>query len=226
MLSRIAHVERRKPSETPHEQAGAGQHHHRDRDLGCDEQLSHAAQTPTEHLSSTARRPSFAILLRFTSLPAVVDAQIAEASKAVHGAAGSVAVLTSDAEQTAWRQHADDIWRNDDDAIVRASWLPANAETMLTAVRHCALGADVSVVGRAAVGAGLIGIGGDADVQVRAIERLRTSGGVGNVVVVRAPAAVTSRVDPWAADASRARLYESLKRTFDPHHVLVGHGLL
>jgi glycolate oxidase FAD binding subunit len=188
---------------------------------------SYAAQPQTpEQLSSSATRPAFALLLRFASLPAVVDAQIGEATNAVRGAAASVAVLTGEAELTEWRGHADDIWRRDDDAIVRASWLPAHVETMLTAVRQCAAGADVSGVGRAAVGAGLIRIGGDADAQIRAIERLRTSGGVGNVVVIRAPAAVTSRVDPWAADAGRARLYESLKRTFDPHRVLVGHGLV
>jgi glycolate oxidase FAD binding subunit len=169
---------------------------------------------------------SFRVLLRFASLPAVVDAQIAQAAAALTDGATAVDVLDAGAEQAAWREHASLVFSGDEAAIVRASWLPAHVETMLTALREHAVDVDITLVGRAAIGSGLIRIAGEDEAQVRAIERLRASHAVGNVVVVRGSPALSSRVDPWGPDGGRGRLFESLKDAFDPHRVLVGQGPL
>jgi len=93
-------------------------------------------------------------------------------------------------------------------------------------VKTCTANAGAIAVGRAAIGAGLIRIAGDVDVQVRAIEALRASGAVGNVTIVRGSPALVARADVWPADAGRARLFTSLKQAFDPARVLIGQGPL
>jgi len=172
-------------------------------------------------------RPSspFRVLLRFASLPAVVDAQVAQATAALKSAAATVTVVDGAAEATAWQSHADLVWQTEDAAIVRASWLPAHLESMLAAV-HDAASADVALIGRAAIGAGLIRIAGDADAQAHTIERLRGSRALGNVVVVRGSSELKARVDVWGPDGGRSRLFDSLKNAFDPGGVLVGQGPL
>jgi glycolate dehydrogenase FAD-binding subunit len=174
--------------------------------------------------SAGSPRSALRVLLRFASLPAVVDAQIAEATAALNTGAAANTVLTGDAERAAWRDHDRLVWSEGEAAIVRASWLPAHVETMLAHVKDAAADLDVSVAGRAAVGAGLIRIAGGVDAQARAIERLRASHAIGNVVVVRGSAALKARVDVWGPDGGRGRLFDALKHTFDPQRVLVGQG--
>jgi glycolate oxidase FAD binding subunit len=171
------------------------------------------------------------VLVRFASLPAVVDAQIAQATTMLRACAtgATFTVVDGDAEQTSWREHAQRLWTGDG-AIVRLSWLPANIDAVIDAVEvrlkpDTTYGADL--IGRAAVGAGLARIDGDVDAQVRAIERLRASSVVGNVVVVRGSAELASRVDVWGSHGDRQPLFDALKRTLDPHNVLnAGRGPL
>jgi glycolate dehydrogenase FAD-binding subunit len=166
------------------------------------------------------------ILLRFASQPAVVDAQIAQASAGLKAAAPSdarFAIVDGAAEPELWREHARQIWSRDG-AIVRVSWLPANIDAVVEEVR---LTPPVDLIGRGAVGAGLVRIDGDVDAQTRAIERLRASTIVGNVVIVRGSEELKSRVDVWGSHGDRQPLFDALKRTLDPHNVLnAGRGPL
>jgi len=83
------------------------------------------------------------------------------------------------------------------------------------------------MIGRAAVGAGLVRIGGDEAEQARAIGMLRHSPHVGNVVVVRGSAGLKALVDVWGPQGDRQRLLSSMKRAFDPNGVLnAGRGPL
>ena len=163
------------------------------------------------------------MLVRFASLPAVVDAQVEQAQAALTGSATHLAILTAEVEQAAWREHVDAIWTGDS-IVVRASWLPANIDAAIAELQACAVNLDVQLIGRAAIGAGLMRIAGPLDLQRRAIETLRASSAFGNVTVVRGPAALA--VDVWPPDHGRARLFASLKQAFDPAHVLVGQGPL
>jgi glycolate oxidase FAD binding subunit len=101
-----------------------------------------------------ASSAGFAFLVRFASLPAVVDAQVAQARAALKHLATSIAVVDGDAERALWDAHAAAIW-DQPGAIVRASWLPANITAALAA-----LGFSPALVGRAAIGSGLIRIEG------------------------------------------------------------------
>ena len=187
---------------------------------------SHLEPLAFEIAWGTRRQPQ--VLLCFASLEAVVDAQIAQADAALKGFATRVSRYASEREPTLWSEHVDQIWAgaDGDAAVVRASWLPANIEAALAAVKACTADAEAIVIGRAAIGAGLIRIAADLDGQARAIAALRTSAAIGNVTIVRGSPALVARADVWPADAGRARLFTSLKQAFDPAQVLVGQGPL
>ena len=170
--------------------------------------------------SANSASSAFNVMIRFASLPAVVDAQIEQARASLNACATASSVVECDAEATLWREHARWLWTGDA-AIVRASWLPANIAHVVHELQ------DLDLVGRAAIGAGLIRIEGDADTQARAVERLRASAPLGNVVVVRGSAALKSRVDVWGSAGDRQPLFDALKRALDPHNVLnAGRGPL
>jgi glycolate oxidase FAD binding subunit len=181
---------------------------------------SNAAERPLDGRHAERDRLAVQVLVRFASLPAVVDAQIEQARVGLKACATAFDVVEGDAEQTLWREHADWIWTGGA-AIVRASWLPANIARVAGEIE------DLELVGRAAIGAGLIRIDGDTDTQSRAIERLRASAVLGNVVIVRASHEVKARVDVWGSAGDRQPLFDALKRALDPHNVLnAGRGPL
>ena len=195
------------------------------------------------------RTTNDAVLLRFASLPAVVDAQIGQATAALKDCATSVAVVDGDAERGLWHAHATEIWSSTG-AIVRASWLPAKIAAGLAELDRITAGlkacttitagleacttitaglkaCTTSVVGRAAIGAGLIRIDGDVAAQAAAIEQLRASSTFGNIVIVRGSLELKARVDVWGSHGDRRPLFDSLKRAFDPNGVLnAGRGPL
>jgi glycolate oxidase FAD binding subunit len=170
---------------------------------------------------SKGRDEGLQALLRFASLPAAVDAQVATATEALQRIVSAVQVVEGDAERTVWRGHASRLWEKPG-AIVRASWLPASIVSVFGE-----LPASAEMVGRAAVGAGLVRIDGDEQEQARVVEMLRHSPHFGNVVVVRGSAALKALVDVWGPQGDRGRLLASMKRAFDPHGVLnAGRGPL
>ena len=85
----------------------------------------------------------------------------------------------------------------------------------------------IELVGRAAIGAGLVRIDGDTAAQAEGIEQLRASHVFGHVVIVRGSAELKARVDVWGSHGDRQPLFDSLKRAFDPNGVLnAGRGPL
>ena len=173
------------------------------------------------------------VVIRFASLPAVVDAQIAQAAATLKPFATAVDVVEGDAERALWDAHATRLW-DAPGAIVRASWLPANIANAIETLENCAPhelarlnSCATSLVGRAAIGAGLVRIDGDTASQARVIEQLRASSVFGNIVVVRASDAVKGLVDVWGTHGDRQPLFDALKRAFDPNGVLnAGRGPL
>jgi glycolate oxidase FAD binding subunit len=176
---------------------------------------------PGRDASAERRTRALHVLLRFASVAAAVDAQITAASDALTAIASSVQVIEGYAERTLWRAHAARLW-DKPGAIVRASWLPAASASVLGE-----LPASAEMIGRAAVGAGLVRIDGDEPEQARVIGLLRHSPHLGNVVVMRGTAALKELVDVWGPQGDRARLLASMKRAFDPNGVLnAGRGPL
>ena len=102
-------------------------------------------------------------------------------------------------------------------AIVRASWLPATSPGLK---RSSGAGIDacaaMSLVGRAAIGAGRIRIDARTAAQAatRAAARVRV---FGNIVIVRGSNELKAIVDVWGSHGDRQPLFDSLKRAFDPN---------
>jgi glycolate oxidase FAD binding subunit len=174
-----------------------------------------------------------AVILRFASLPSVVDAQVAQALALPSVKSSPTTVTDGDAERDLWDQHARRLW-DSPGAIVRASWLPAEITAVMTG---CATGTTgttagatptvTEMIGRAATGAGLLRLDGDTRSQAAAIEQLRRSTTLRNVVIVRGSDELKSLVDVWGPMGDREKLFASLKRTLDPHSVLnAGRGPL
>ena len=202
-------------------------------------------------LSANSASSALTVVIRFASLPAVVDAQITQATTALETCVTSIDAVEGDAERALWDAYATGIW-DQPGAVVRASWLPANiaaALDELAGLKPCATSAppapaipgvspvmspaavaqcfSPALTGRAAVGAGLIRIDGEAAEQASAIEQLRASSVFGNVVIVRGSAELKARVDVWGSHGSRQPLFDALKRALDPNNVLnAGRGPL
>ena len=177
--------------------------------------------TQTRNISADSASSVLNVVLRFASLPVVVDAQVAAASEALKGCATSIDVVDGGAERALWRTLATRLW-DAPGAIVRASWLPASIAAV---VGELPSGAEM--IGRAGVGTGLVRIGGDDSEQAGVIGRLRHSPHVGNVVVLRGSAGLKALVDVWGPQGDRQRLLSSMKRAFDPNGILnAGRGPL
>jgi glycolate oxidase FAD binding subunit len=175
-------------------------------------------------ISADSAGCALTVVMRFASLPAVVDAQIAQATAALKASTTALEVLEGAAERALWHEHATGLW-NAPGAIVRASWLPANIAAGLGALAQ--MGDGIEIIGRAAIGAGLIRIDGEAAAQASVIEQLRASRLFGNIVIVRGCAALKATVDVWGPQGDRQPLFDSLKRAFDPNGVLnAGRGPL
>jgi len=172
----------------------------------------------------SAKASRYEIIIRFASLPAVVDAQIGQARALLGPLAPAIDVIDGDAEQALWRDHHARMW-SARGAIVRVSWLPATITPAVGELKR--IGPEIELLGRAALGAGLLRIDADTDTQARVIARLRQSTFFGNIVVLRGSDALKAAVDVWGSMGDREPLLASLKRALDPHNTLnAGRGPL
>ena len=159
-------------------------------------------------------------LVRFASVAAAVDAQAAEAMRLLAAAGATGGMLTGDQEAALWRAHTGMAGDDPAAAVVRLSWLPADLGRVVSLVEELGTALDVDLRGRAAVGAGLMRLAGDRRQQVRAIERLRASNAVGNVVVASASTELKAQIDVWGPGAT-SKVLDALKSAVDPTATLV-----
>jgi hypothetical protein len=87
-------------------------------------------------------------------------------------------------------------------------------------LRHVAGSACIELVGRAAVGSGLIRIDADLAAQASIVKRLRRSPALGNVVILRASPELKAKVDVWGEPGDLEPVFASLKRSLDPDGIL------
>lgn len=157
-------------------------------------------------------------LLRFESFADVVDVEVKAARARIGAVQPAIDVVTGEAEQRLWQQHVRSPW-NGPGAVVRASWLPADLSRVVAQLPQTAAGCDLEMIGRIGVGAGLIRLDGPLPRQVEAIDRLRVSSLVGNIVVLRGDAELKDRVDVWGS-VPTGGLLASVKRALDPNGTL------
>jgi glycolate oxidase FAD binding subunit len=156
------------------------------------------------------------LTLRVATSPAATDAQIASARALV---SGDAVVMTGDAERAIWTGSLAAPWRGD--AAIRLSWLPSNlpAVVALASGMEAATGAAAALVGRAA-GTGVMRLVGPPRALAAAVERVRATAAVGNVVLLRASRELKGLVDVWGPPQDSDRVLRSLKQMFDPAGIL------
>jgi glycolate oxidase FAD binding subunit len=174
---------------------------------------------------STTTAPDITCLLRFASFPRVVDAEVANASARVASFHQSLQVVAGESEREVWTAHARRLWEPPG-TIIRAAWRPADMQRALsTLVETCGV-AGFELTGRLGVGAGHVRLDGDGASHRTAIDRLRCSDVLGNIVVVRAPAELRTPELVWGPRRNEP-LTSALKRELDPAGVLgAGRGPL
>jgi len=153
-------------------------------------------------------------LMRFASLAAAVESQVARAREIAGACRAPVRVLRDTDERDLWDAHATRLW-SAPGAIVRVSWLPDDLARVVAIVERLA----AEMIGRIGIGSGILRLDGDAARQGAIVEELRRSEVLGNVTVIRATPALKSIVSVWDA-LPNARLVESVKRALDPGDVL------
>lgn len=163
---------------------------------------------------ASAAAPAIGCLIRFASFTGVVLAESANAAAQVARFHPSVTELKGEAEREAWTRQARRPWEGTG-SIVRLAWRPGEVKQMLAALMNSAPTRGFELAGRLGVGSGLARLEGTDSDQREAVERLRGSDVVGNVVVVRAPLELRTRDFVWGR-LSNAALLSNLKRELDP----------
>ena len=157
----------------------------------------------------------FQLKLRIATSPAARDAQIAAARALV---SGQTTILTDMAERAAWAAQMDPLSHGD--AAIRFSWLPSGLPQVLTILGELQRsGVRVLFAGRV-IGAGAARLSGELSALAAAVERLRASRDVGNVVLLRGSRELKGRVDVWGLERSSDRVARAVKATLDPAGIL------
>jgi hypothetical protein len=106
--------------------------------------------------------------------------------------------------------------------VVRFAWPPASLGVVLTFVEELRNSvADVELIGRAALGSGLLRIGADIRVQRNIVERMRSRSDIfRHVVVLRAEPSLKQQLDVWGPLGDAGSLGASVKHALDPSGIL------
>ena len=167
--------------------------------------------------------PPFALLVRFETVPEACERQVEEAVTLLRRAGAECRVLTGAAETERWKARDDDIWSRGG-VVCRIGLPPADLAHLLGRFerlleQHAAVGA---LAGRAGVGsfhARLGSAGGAATGMVEALRRELAPRG-GHLVLLRGPADLRAKVDPWGPLGDAKRVMAAVTRQFDPAGIL------
>jgi len=157
----------------------------------------------------------FQLKLRIATSPAACDAQIAAARALVSGQA---MILTDIAEQGSWAAQMDPVGHGD--ATVRFSWLPSRLPQVLAMLEEIQRTEIRLLFAGRVVGAGAVQLSGQVAALASAIERLRASADVGNVILLRGSRELKERIDVWGLERSSDRVARAVKQTLDPAGIL------
>jgi glycolate oxidase FAD binding subunit len=161
----------------------------------------------------------YRLLLKFESTPGALGTYM-QGARALMQPAGWQ-VVSSESEVDLWREHVRAPWRSPG-MIVRFAWLPASAHVVIAFVDELRKnGVDAELVGRAALGTGLLRVDADVLVQRNVVQRLRSDIGVfRHVVVLRAEPSLKEQLDVWGPLGDAGSLGASVKHALDPSGIL------
>ena len=167
----------------------------------------------------SAFRRTYSLLLKFESTPTALDTYVQRARSLMKPLDSKV--VSSQSEVDLWREHMRAPWRSPG-MVVRFAWLPASLDAVLAFVEELRnTVADVDMIGRAALGSGVLRIDADTRMQRNVVERLRSRRDVfRHVVVLRAEAQLKQDLDVWGPLGDAGSLGASVKHALDPHGIL------
>jgi glycolate oxidase FAD binding subunit len=159
------------------------------------------------------------VFVRFASSPAATEAQAQACQTLVPRAER----LEPADEARVWAEQVALPWRGTGaatesgaPAMVRCSWLPSALPAVVERLDECRKVAPIpAFVGRAAVGAGVLRIGGPVSTQNAAVKRL-CEGPAAHVVVLSADSVVKAAAEASASPVSSWREVAAIRRSFDP----------
>jgi glycolate oxidase FAD binding subunit len=161
----------------------------------------------------------YELLLKFESTPVALDTYVQRA-RALMPSAGSQ-VVSSQSAVDLWREHIRAPWGSRG-MVVKFSWLPTSLGAVLAFVDELRnTVADAELIGRAALGSGLLRIDADVLVQRNVIERMRSRSDIfRHVVVLRAEPPLKQQLDVWGPLGDAGSIGASVKQALDPHGIL------
>jgi glycolate oxidase FAD binding subunit len=181
--------------------------------------VSAITNSQLEPAAIDVRSRPYRLLLTFESTPAALDTYVQRA-RALTPSADSQ-VVSSQSEVDLWREHIRAPWRARG-MLVRFGWLPASLGTVLAFVEELrSTVADAALIGRAAVGSGLLRIDADVLVQRNVVERMRSRNDIfRHVVVLRAEPQLKQQLDVWGPLGDAGSIGASVKHALDPNGIL------
>jgi glycolate oxidase FAD binding subunit len=161
----------------------------------------------------------YCLLLKFESTRSALDTYVQRARALMQSTDSQV--VSSQSEVDLWREHIRAPWRSPG-MVVRFAWPPASLGVVLTFVEELRNSvADVELIGRAALGSGLLRIGADIRVQRNIVERMRSRSDIfRHVVVLRAEPSLKQQLDVWGPLGDAGSLGASVKNALDPSGIL------
>jgi glycolate oxidase FAD binding subunit len=169
-------------------------------------------------LQAAGSTPTRTLLVRFATDRPTVDAGLSEARAIAQRAGAAFEEARDAADSTLWREHEARPWHAR--TVIRVSWLPAELDKAVSAIADAAGTPGWQLCARAGVGSGHIGLDGSPESLPAVVARLRGSSVLGNVVIVKGPAALRSAAGTWGPRPSAAPLWRPLKQSWDPANVL------
>jgi glycolate oxidase FAD binding subunit len=162
---------------------------------------------------------TYRLLLKFESTPGALPAHVQKARALIDNA--TFDVIAAQSETDLWREHIRTPWTSAG-MVVKFAWLPASLGAVLAFIDDLRGSvSDVELIGRAAIGSGLLRVDADTRIQRSVVERLRSRTEVfRHVVVLRADAALKQQVDVWGPLGDAGALGASVKHALDPNGIL------
>ena len=162
---------------------------------------------------------SYSLLLKFESTPAALNTYVQRARALMNPADSEV--VASQSEIDLWREHIRAPWRSPG-MVVRFAWLPASLGAVLPFVEELRnTVAEVELIGRAALGSGLLRIDADVLVQRNIVDRMRSRSDIfRHVVVLRTEPSLKQQLDVWGPLGDAGSLGASVKHALDPNGIL------